>query len=192
MSGVQLCRLLHADSVTAGVPVVLLTAAGDRRSRFWARSAGAVEYVSKTRRRTQLAEKLLPRVLKSSATAPPVSATVTSRGMVQERLSQLLDRALFDAVIAGEVRSLASLADAGRVFSDLAGLVSEVLGYRWLALVTADATQPLYVSTRTRSGRRLMRGSTARAALQPASRRSAPPRCSPTIARSRETAPRPS
>ncbi len=48
MSGVQLCRLLQADRTTKHVPVVLLTAAGDRRSKFWARSAGAVAYVSKT------------------------------------------------------------------------------------------------------------------------------------------------
>src|SRR5437588_8735437 len=109
MSGVQLCRFLHNEPTTANVPVVLLTAAGDRRSRFWARSAGAVAYVSKTEVDALL--DVLPAVLKAGSTSPPMSGAVTSRGMVQERLSQLLDRALFDSVIAGEVRALANVGD---------------------------------------------------------------------------------
>ena len=141
MSGVQLCRLLHAEPATANVPVILLTAAGDRRSRFWARSAGAVAYVSKTE--VDALAEVLPEVLKASVTSPPVSGAVTSRGMVQERLSQLLDRALFESVIAGEVRALASLGDATRAFSELCGLVSEVIGYRWLGLATSEPGAPL-------------------------------------------------
>ena len=46
--GLQLCRLLRAEPATAHVPVVLLTASDDRRSRFWARHAGATAYVTKT------------------------------------------------------------------------------------------------------------------------------------------------
>lgn len=141
MSGVQLCRLLQADAATASVPVVLLTATGDRRSRFWARSAGAVAYVSKTE--VDALIDVLPSVLRASPTAPPVSATVTSRGMVQERLSQLLDTALFDAVIAGEVRSIAGIGDEQRLFTDFSAIASEVLGYRWLALVTGTTTRTL-------------------------------------------------
>src|SRR3974390_2918392 len=49
LSGVQLCRLLRNDPATAHIPVVLLTASGDKRSRFWARSAGAAAYVGKDR-----------------------------------------------------------------------------------------------------------------------------------------------
>ena len=48
ISGLQLCRLLRAEPATATVPVVLLTASDDRRSRFWARHAGATAYVTKT------------------------------------------------------------------------------------------------------------------------------------------------
>jgi two-component system cell cycle response regulator len=141
MSGVQLCRLLHADAATASVPVILLTAAGDRRSRFWARSAGAVGYVTKTE--VDALVEMLPNVLRASTTAPPAPATVTSRGVVQERLSQLLDSALFDAVIAGEVRSIAGAGDEQRLFTDFAAIASEVLSYRWLALVTGTTERSL-------------------------------------------------
>ena len=41
LSGVQLCRLLRSEPRTQGVPVILVTGESDRRSRFWARSAGA-------------------------------------------------------------------------------------------------------------------------------------------------------
>ena len=41
ISGLQLCRLLRAEPATSCVPIVLLTASDDRRSRFWARCAGA-------------------------------------------------------------------------------------------------------------------------------------------------------
>ena len=46
ISGLQLCRLLRAEPVTAHVPVVLLTASDDRRSRFWARPAGAPDRIA--------------------------------------------------------------------------------------------------------------------------------------------------
>ncbi len=141
MSGVQLCRLLQSDAATASVPVVLLTATGDRRSRFWARSAGAVAYVSKTE--VDALIDILPSVLRASTTAPPASGTVTSRGMVQERLSQLLDSALFDAVIAGEVRSIAGAGDEARLFTDFSAVASEVISYRWLALVTGTTERTL-------------------------------------------------
>src|SRR5262249_26209677 len=36
ISGLQLCRLLRADPATQNVPVILLTASDDRRTRFWA------------------------------------------------------------------------------------------------------------------------------------------------------------
>ena len=55
LSGVQLCRLFKSDPATKDIPVVLLTAADDPRSRFWGRNAGAAAYVAKERaRRSEL------------------------------------------------------------------------------------------------------------------------------------------
>jgi two-component system cell cycle response regulator len=135
VSGVQLCRLLRAEPVTAHVPVILLTASDDRRSRFWARSAGAAAYVTKSNIDTLLDE--LKKVTKSAETSPPAPTRAGLNGSVHERLSSLLDRALFESVIAGEVRALAQREDFPGMFADLARLCSDVVSYRWLGLALA-------------------------------------------------------
>ena len=140
ISGLQLCRLLRAEPATARVPVVLLTASDDRRSRFWARHAGATAYVTKTEIDRLI--DVLGDLTSSPKTRPPPAMTppVVTRGNVQERLSQLLDASLFESTIAGEVRALAQKAEElEQLFEGLVALASEVAGYRWLALATEPA-----------------------------------------------------
>ncbi len=142
ISGLQLCRLLRAEPATAHVPVVLLTASDDRRSRFWARHSGATSYVTKTEIDRLI--DVLGDLTSTPKTRPPpaTSPAVVTRGNVQERLSQLLDASLFESTIAGEVRALAQRAEElEHLFADLAALASDVAGYRWLALST-DAVAP--------------------------------------------------
>jgi two-component system cell cycle response regulator len=147
ISGLQLCRLLRSEPVTAHVPVVLLTASDDRRSRFWAKNAGATAYVTKGE-----IDRLLMIVgdaITMSRPAPSTHASAT-RGSIPERLSQLLDVALFESTVAGAVRALSQHSeDVEALFSGLATLASEVIGYRWLAL-TSEANAPrLYVHAHT-------------------------------------------
>jgi two-component system, cell cycle response regulator len=134
ISGLQLCRLLRAEAATSCVPIVLLTASDDRRSRFWARCAGATAYVTKT----EIGElkRILEEVTKDGETYPPPAAVVRSEpGRVQERLSALLDTALFESTVAGEVRALAHTdGDLQRLFGELVRLASDVVSYRWLAV----------------------------------------------------------
>lgn len=143
ISGLQLCRILRAEPATASIPVVLLTASDDRRSRFWARHAGATAYVTKTEVNHLI--DVLGDLTSSPKTRPPPAATptVVTRGNVQERLSQLLDASLFESTIAGEVRALAQKAEElEQLFEGLAALASDVAGYRWLALTTDGAAHP--------------------------------------------------
>jgi two-component system cell cycle response regulator len=138
MSGVQLCRLLRNEARTRDVPVVLVTGESDRRSRFWARCAGAAAYVVKTDG-PALADAI--NALGPFPTRPPIGPpSGTARGSIHERLSQRLDTALFESVVAGEVRALAqSEGDAELLFKGLVNLTSEIAGYRWLALMTAGS-----------------------------------------------------
>jgi two-component system cell cycle response regulator len=156
ISGVQLCRLLRSEPTTAHVPVILLTSSGDKRSRFWARSAGAAAYVSKDRlddlvlmlptlATTQPPPAPSPGVLASSPTAVQGAERAAPRRSVHERVSAILDVALFDSVVAGEVRALGSAGTMPRFFEALAGLVSDVLNYRWLALLPCRPGAPLFV-----------------------------------------------
>jgi two-component system cell cycle response regulator len=143
ISGLQLCRLLRAEPATAPIPIVLLTASDDRRSRFWARNAGATAYVTKTE--VDRLISVLGDLTSSPKTRPPpaTSPPVVTRGNVQERLSQLLDASLFESTIAGEVRALAQKAEElEQLFEGLAALASDVAGYRWLALTTDRAAPP--------------------------------------------------
>ena len=150
ISGLQLCRLLRAEPATAHVPVVLLTASDDRRSRFWARHAGATAYVTKTE--IDRLTDVLGDLTSSPKTRPPPSPhpQLVTRGNVQERLSQLLDASLFESTIAGEVRALSQKAEElEQMFEALCALASDVAGYRWLALTTDSAPAP-HVKYKTR------------------------------------------
>lgn len=155
ISGLQLCRLLRAEPATAHVPVVLLTASDDRRSRFWARNAGATAYVTKTEIDRLI--DVLGDLTSSPTTRPPpaLAPQVVTRGNVQERLSQLLDASLFESTIAGEVRALAQKAEElEQLFEGLAALASDVSGYRWLALATESGSaharqRRLFIHTHT-------------------------------------------
>jgi two-component system cell cycle response regulator len=144
LSGVQLCRLLRSDPVTAHVPVVLLTASGDKRSRFWARSAGAAAYVGKDH-----VEDVVSLISTLALSRAPAAADAPSRAGTRrplfERISGILDSALFDSVVAGEVRALASSGELARLFDGLVSLLSDVLSYRWVALAPARAYAPLFV-----------------------------------------------
>jgi two-component system, cell cycle response regulator len=138
VSGVQLCRLIRSEPRTSHVPVVLITGESQRRSRFWARSAGAAAYVAKNdpaalvQTLADLAKRYPPRPIESVRPA--------SRTPMQHRLFQRLDAVLFETTIAGEVRALANAeGEADSVFSGLVKLSSEVATYRWLALHVVGA-----------------------------------------------------
>src|SRR5271166_123362 len=87
ISGVQLCRILRSDPLTAHVPVVLLTGSGDKRSRFWARSAGAAAYLSKDRLDDLVG--ILTTLLAQTTSLPATSSDVGSRPRrtLNERMS---------------------------------------------------------------------------------------------------------
>jgi len=142
LSGVQLCRLLRNDPATAHVPVVLLTASDDKRSRFWARSAGAAAYVGKDRLDDLVL--LLPTLLDAhrSSHPPAIDRGGTGRTLY-ERISSILDAQLFDSVVAGEIRALTSAGELPRLFEGLLSLLNDVLSYRWLALMPARPYAPL-------------------------------------------------
>ncbi|HEY3496465.1 MAG TPA: diguanylate cyclase [Polyangiaceae bacterium] len=133
-SGVQLCRLLRAEPATAEVPVILRGDDDDPRSRFWAERAGAAAYCRKGR----MGE--LVRVLARTALPPNDDGFFVQLGGtgldIRERIARHLDAALFDSVIAAEVRALAACGSFSRLFDSFAQLLSQVVAYRWLAIST--------------------------------------------------------
>jgi diguanylate cyclase (GGDEF)-like protein len=105
---------------------------GDRRNRFWAERAGAVAFLGKGR----IGE--LVRVLRHAiAAAPPRADFFLQLGAeidIRDRIARHLDAALFESVVAAEVRALASCDTPMRLFDLLSQFLSQIHPYRWLAL----------------------------------------------------------
>jgi two-component system cell cycle response regulator len=145
LSGVQLCRLFRSDPATKDIPVVLLTAADDPRSRFWARNAGAAAYVAKERAR----QELLPEVERVLNATPgsmlPVRTRAGRRAQPMERLSQVLDELLFRAVVQSELRRLAHHTGDRRQFcAQFLSIASEVSDYSYLVLKLNSSEDTTY------------------------------------------------
>jgi two-component system cell cycle response regulator len=60
---------------------------------------------------------------------------------IRERIARYLDAALFESVIAAEVRSLSGSGSFERLFDLFSQLVGQVISYRWLALLTHQPTR---------------------------------------------------
>jgi PAS domain S-box-containing protein len=162
LSGVQVCRLLKAEPATADVPVILRGLQADRKSRFWAQRAGAASFVSKDD-----TEETVEELTRAIAAAPPVDGFFMqlSGGSldIQSRIAQHLDAALFESVIAADVRTLGGAGSFARLFEQLSRLVSDVSTYRWLAL---SSTTPEHFAVHHPTGSGAVAVSEARQALK--------------------------
>jgi len=135
ISGVQLCRLLKAEGGTAHVPVVLRGPEG-RRNQFWSEQCGASAYVVKGRM-GQLVRALRSAIERTEATSSGGDFFVQSsaEGLdVRDRIASHLDAALFDSVVAAELRRLGTSESFDRLIDLLSQFVSQVSTYRWLAV----------------------------------------------------------
>jgi two-component system cell cycle response regulator len=132
VSGIQLCRLLRAESATSATPVVLRGDEDDRRNRFWAEHSGAFALVGKGR----VGE--LVRVLRRAiATAPALDGfflQLAGSTAIRDRIARHLDAALFESVIAAEIRALSICDTTRQVFDLLSQFLSQIQAYRWLGL----------------------------------------------------------
>lgn len=136
LSGLQLCQLLRSEPATAHIPVLLCTSNADRRSRFWAQRSGANVFLDRSDTPRLLRE--LERLVPPGSEAPPdlgrVSDPALRRSTIPGRLSMLLDHALFEAVVVGELRSLAfDAADVDGLFQAFSRLMADIVAYSWLA-----------------------------------------------------------
>jgi two-component system, cell cycle response regulator len=134
ISGVQLCRLLRSEPGTSRVPVVLRGSEG-RRNHFWAEQAGAFAYVVKGRM-GELVRALRRAIERNSSDDSGFFVVNSTEGLdVRDRIATHLDAALFDSVIAAEVRSLGTSESFDRLVDLLAQFVSQVTTYRWMCVL---------------------------------------------------------
>lgn len=131
ISGVQLCRLLRSETGTQKIPIILRGPEG-RRNRFWAEQAGATAYVAKGRM-GELVRALRRSVIETGSGDFFVSSP-TDGLAVRERIATHLDAALFESVIAAEIRRLGTCESFDRLLDMLSQFLSQVTTYRWMAL----------------------------------------------------------
>jgi signal transduction histidine kinase/DNA-binding NarL/FixJ family response regulator len=117
LTGYQVCRLLKNDPATEDLPIILLTTLDHREHRFWGREAGADSYVLKgadpAPLEKEVARLLAERKRKPAAERVSKGALPFARQTAHARLTDLLDRLLFEATIANRVR------ETGRSGGDL-------------------------------------------------------------------------
>jgi two-component system cell cycle response regulator len=160
ISGVQLCRLLGSEVGTTKVPVILRGAEG-RRNHFWAEQAGAFTYVPKGRMGELV--RSLRRAIEENSGADEFFVVSSTEGLdVRERIATHLDAALFDSVIAAEVRRLGTSESFDRLADLLSQFVSQVTTYRWIAVLRRE---PVRLAVHTNSGSREQAIAEARLAL---------------------------
>lgn len=159
ISGVQLCRLLNAEPATEHVPVIL-RGPDSARDRFWAERAGAAEYVVKGRMGDLV--RALSRALQKRPAATDAFFTTFATRDIRERIAAHLDAALFESVLAAEVRALGTCGAFDRLFDLFSQFVSRVATYRWLAVATR---QPLRLGLHTNPRGRASAEQEAREAL---------------------------
>lgn len=133
ISGAQLCRLLKAEPATQDVPVILRGEEG-HRNRFWAEQTGALAYVIKGRMGDLV--RAMNRGFEGAPEEDEFFMALSCDVSVRDRIAQCLDAALFDSVIAAEVRKLAVCECFDTLFDLFAQFVSQVTTYRWLSVVT--------------------------------------------------------
>ena len=133
VSGVQLCRLLGSEPATAGVPVISCAEHDDPRNRFWAERAGAFACVAKGR--TAELVRSLGRAIASRPAADDFFVQLSGGSVdIQDWIARQLDRALFDTVIAGEVRSPRARAASSGCSTRSPSSSLVLMRYRWMAL----------------------------------------------------------
>ena len=133
ISGVQLTRLLRAEPSTERVPVIL-RGPDSPRNRFWSERAGAAAYVVKGRMGDLV--RALGRSVVEVATEEDGFFTQLqdAESAIRDRIAASLDAALFESVLASEVRALSTCGAFDRLFDLLTQFFSQVMSYRWLAL----------------------------------------------------------
>lgn len=113
MSGYVACRLIKEDWSVAHIPILILTALDSAEDRYWSEKSGADGYLTKE----SLGDELLAAIRTARATR---ALSELSTGEVEKqqldqvdvlaRVTELLDRKLFDATIVNDIVTMATRA----------------------------------------------------------------------------------
>ena len=148
MNGFQVCRMLKLDEDTRHLPVVMLTSKDLPADQYWGLQTGADAYVTKEQP-IEMVLETVDRILagrdgNGMAHRRRGKGRVLSPIEVLSRLSEILDRKLYEATILGEVSKLAwSAKDLEQTTREIMALLGKLFGFRVACMVvpTDEARQ---------------------------------------------------
>jgi signal transduction histidine kinase/CheY-like chemotaxis protein len=152
LNGYHLCRLLKNDPRTAHIPIILLTNLTERHDRFWGGNAGADRYLEKSGDLTPILEamdSLLPAM-------PPIPADLTASGQdvdgddIRSRITDILDRLLYESTISNEILKLTGLAhDTDLLAREFLTFLSVISPHSTAGLLLKDGRDKFVLCIRT-------------------------------------------
>jgi DNA-binding response OmpR family regulator len=146
INGYQLCRLVKNDPDLATTPVILLTKLDGSIDRFWGLKSGAERYIPKEPGFASLIKAIRELLAETTGSRPrlrvlgdPMKGPAPDE--INNRLHQLLERLLFEATLADEVRRIGEdIADLEIIAEKLFVLLSSILNYQACALVVSHGS----------------------------------------------------
>ena len=141
MTGYVVCRLIKEDYSVAHIPVLILTALDSAEDRYWGEKSGADGYLTKE----SLGQDLVGAVRSARATRalselnrdqePKQLDTIE----VLARVTELLDRKLFDATIINDIVTMATRpGDLAGTLGELLQILRRFVGYDVAAIALAS------------------------------------------------------
>jgi len=145
VSGYVAARMLKDDWQTAEIPILLLTSLDAASDRYWADHVGADRFLSKDFEAPQLVEAV-QEVLKAAEaerggrpSLRPDPAELTD-DEVMGRVSDLLDRKLFEASVAAEVTGIAAdVHGFEETVATVLGVIGRVVDYDLASVLMLDS-----------------------------------------------------
>lgn len=111
MNGYLVCRLLKEDWSAAGVPVIMLTAHDAAGDRYWGLKTGADAYLTKDFDARQLVDAVRTTLASAKGAGPAEHESIAylSDSEILGRVSDLLDKKLYEATLVNEINGLAGM-----------------------------------------------------------------------------------
>jgi CheY-like chemotaxis protein len=151
MNGCVACRLLKSEPSTRGIPVLMLSGQVDFGDRYWGLETGADRYVTKN----APPERLLELVQELAALPRPHRALPAGQERseidILGRVSELLDRKLYEATILSELGQVAgSLEHVDEAFTSVMEVGARAVEYSVGSLAFAEGEELEIMGVRRR------------------------------------------
>ncbi len=144
LSGYVAARLIKDDWQTADIPVILLTSLDAASDRYWGKQTGADRFLTKDFEAPELVEavaEVIARADEARGGRPPQRPDPVEMGddEVMARVSELLDRKLFEASVAAEVTQIAAdVHGFEETVAAVLGLLGRIVDYDLAAVCMLD------------------------------------------------------